>query len=139
MAPDLVGRFARLEKAVEKLSRVKEKTSKDEFLSNDDTQDIVEHNFHIAVEAIIDLANHLISERAYRKPESNSEIFEILSEEGIIEEEFGKRLADWVRFRNILVHNYADVKPERVYEILIEELDDLRRIAAILADELKLT
>lgn len=137
MAPDLIGRYAKLEKALKKLEKIRSQVTKEEFLLNDDLQDIVDRNLQTAIEAIIDISNHLISERGYRKPESSVDIFRILAEQKIIEVDFSKTLEDWVRFRNILIHDYADIDYEKVYSILTEELNDLRHIASVLADELK--
>lgn len=111
--------------------------SVEDYLKDDDLQDIAERNFQVAIEALIDLANHLVSVRAYRKPESNVDIFSVLEEEGVIDADLAGRMADWVRFRNILVHDYIAVDPRRVHGFL-GELDDLRTMARILARHLGL-
>lgn len=90
------------------------------------------------MEALIDLANHLISERGYRQPQSNSDVFIVLAEQGIISEAFAQTMGDWVRFRNLLVHDYAVIDPARVYIILTSELGDLEAIVQVLARELSL-
>jgi len=109
----------------------------EEYLKDDDLQDIVERNFQVAIEALIGLANHLVSVRAYRKPESNVDVFSVLEEEGVIDADLSGRMADWVRFRNILIHDYVMVDQRKVYRFL-RELDDLRTMACILARHLEL-
>jgi len=38
-----------------------------------------------------------------------------------------------IGFRNILVHEYLDVDREIVYETLVHDLDDLRKLAGVFA------
>ncbi|MGH8885671.1 MAG: HepT-like ribonuclease domain-containing protein [Egibacteraceae bacterium] len=53
--------------------------------------------------------------------------------EGLIDAEVAATAADIARFRNLLVHGYAEVDDERVVTILITKLDDLDRLRAALA------
>jgi uncharacterized protein YutE (UPF0331/DUF86 family) len=43
---------------------------------------------------------------------------------GVIDEPLAKRLASAARLRNLLVHAYLDVDPERIW-LHLDELDDL--------------
>lgn len=133
--PDIISRFSRLERSLKKLDKIVKTTTKEKFLKDDDVQDITERNLHIAIEALIDISNHLISRKGFRKPESNVEIFDILLEGSFITKELAGKMKKWVRFRNILVHDYADIDSAKVYEALAE-LDDLRDVAKILAEKL---
>ena len=60
-------------------------------------------------------------------PEEYAECFAILGEAGIIPEELSLNLQKMARFRNVLVHLYWTVDYERLYHILHENLDDLRK------------
>jgi uncharacterized protein YutE (UPF0331/DUF86 family) len=77
------------------------------------------------IEASIDIANHIISVKGYRRAESYSELFVILKEEGMLSDELAGRLSDMARIRNLLVHRYGDVDDNRVLEIAQNNLEDV--------------
>lgn len=108
MAPEVVARFARLTEA---LRRLKAHAGVDlpMFLGDADLRDIVDRNFQVAVEALIDLANHLVAARGLAKPETSAELFDILSGASLLPEPLAQALRGWAGFRNILVHEYARV------------------------------
>lgn len=137
MAPDLVSRFARLEEILSRLEGLASRLRREQDLEERDLRDLVERNLHLAVEALVDLADYLISRRGYRKPETSAEVFVVLAENGVVDRQFGGRLARWVRFRNILVHDYVRVDPKVVYRAMKEELGELRRMAEVLGRELE--
>lgn len=60
-----------------------------------------------------------------RAPNDFADAFTSLGEAGVLPKETVPALRDMARFRNLLVHGYADVDDERVVEILRTELDDL--------------
>ncbi len=73
------------------------------------TQRIVERTLHLAIEACMDIADHIVADRRLRVPETGDESFEILAEAGLLPAELGSTLASMVGFRNILVHDYARI------------------------------
>lgn len=77
------------------------------------------------VEASIDIANHIIAVKAYRRAEKYSDMFRILREEGVLEEVLAQRLEDMARFRNMLVYRYGEVDDERVLEFIQHSLGDV--------------
>lgn len=85
----------------------------------------VQHYLQLAVETAIDLGSHVIASEGYRPPGSYADIFRVLQEEGIVSEPLADQLMAMARFRNVLVHLYADVDERRVLRILRESLDDL--------------
>ncbi len=77
------------------------------------------------IEACIDIAGYLIAEKGLKRPESYAEVFQILEEEGLLEEPLAERLSDMTRFRNFLVHRYGEVDNKRVFEFIKENLRDI--------------
>ena len=75
----------------------------------------------------------IISSQGLRKPETYKEVIEILGEEGILPVRFAERFAEAAKFRNILVHMYAEVDVEMVYEILQNNLGDFDEFAKYIA------
>lgn len=85
----------------------------------------VRHYLLLAVETLLDLGSHVISSEAYEPPASYADIFRVLGEEGLIDDELAERLMAMARFRNVLVHLYADVDDGRVLRILRESPGDM--------------
>lgn len=52
-------------------------------------------------------------------------MFEILSEEKIIDNKLADRLSDMAGFRNLLVHKYGDIENKRILEIIKKDLKDI--------------
>ena len=77
----------------------------------------------IAVETIIDIANILVSNLKLGIPEDEDKMFEKLREEKVISKNMEKTLKDMKGFRNIIVHKYAKVDDELVFENL-ENIND---------------
>ena len=75
------------------------------FLQDPFVHGTAERNLHLAIECLLDIGNHVISDRGYRKPESYAEIFHILHENQIIPESLHGELEGMAAFRNLLVHD----------------------------------
>ena len=88
----------------------------------------------VAIEACIDIANHIIAKERYGVPKTYSDCFSILLERKIISKQLANKLINMAKFRNLLVHLYWNVNDERIYEILQTELEDfeefIRHISA---------
>ena len=82
-----------------------------------------------AVEACIDLANHLIAENRWTTPSTASEAFRTLNEHGVVDDAFASTLIAMVGFRNVAVHSYDSLDLDVVRAIVDEHLDDLRRFS----------
>lgn len=85
-----------------------------------------ERFLHLAIECAIDIGNHIISDMRYRKPETNRDVFEVLYENEIIPLKLKENLRNMASFRNILVHDYVRIDRRMVYNIIVEDLGDLK-------------
>jgi uncharacterized protein YutE (UPF0331/DUF86 family) len=81
----------------------------------------------VSVECCIDVANHLIAQQGWRRPESMVDMFSVLVENGVLEPDFLPTLQRMARFRNRLVHLYWEVDALIIFHILHENLRDLER------------
>lgn len=92
----------------------------------------VEHTLQIAIQAALDIASHIVSDRRLGEPATNRELFEQLAADGW----FGTPLTDALRrmagMRNVLVHGYAKVSPEHLRRAVTENLDDLIAYVAVI-------
>jgi len=100
--------------------------SKDEFLSDPKNQRTIIHALQWAIEACIDIGNHIISRNSWGIPKDYAEIFQILGEKNVIPKEFAGELTKMARFRNRIVHLYWKVDWEEVYKIFQDKLEDLK-------------
>jgi uncharacterized protein YutE (UPF0331/DUF86 family) len=89
-------------------------------------QDAVILNLQRACEQSIDLANHLIKKQKLGVPQNSKHAFEILSENGFIDQALARRLSNMAGFRNIAVHEYSSLDIAVVKSILEKHLDDFR-------------
>jgi uncharacterized protein YutE (UPF0331/DUF86 family) len=91
------------------------------------TQRIVERTLHLAIEACMDVADHIVADRRLRVPETGAETFEVLGEAEILPIALAEALSRMVGFRNILVHDYARIDPAIVLRVLGTDVQDLER------------
>lgn len=116
-----MSRLKRLESCLEKLKKIAQTYTKQEFLTSEDIQDITERNLQIAAQCCIDIGNHIISVKRTSFPESYSDIFVKLHDIGVIDKKTSQKMSKIAGFRNILVHDYLKVN----YEIVYDNLQDL--------------
>ena len=88
------------------------------------TQRIVERTLQLMIELCADIGNHIISEQELPVPKSYANIFEILSQSGLISGQLAATMVRMAKFRNILVHQYTEVDAKIVVEILNSHIDD---------------
>ena len=67
---------------------------------------------------MLDISEIIISMEKIKRPQSYKEIFRTLGESGILPEAFARKIEPAAGFRNILVHMYAKVDLDRLYENL---------------------
>ena len=92
----------------------------------DDTivQDVFVLNIQRAVQAAIDIANVLISQKALKLPATYKDCFKILSENKLIDKALCEKMIKMVGFRNIAVHDYQQIDVGILKSILNEHLVD---------------
>lgn len=105
----------------------------EQFASDPHKVASAKYNFIVAIEAAIDIINHLISKNGYRVPEDYADAFRVITENGLFPYEFCERLAEMSRFRNRLVHLYWAVDVSWLHKILCEELGDFSLFRQYLA------
>ncbi|KKP32577.1 MAG: hypothetical protein A2312_04420 [Candidatus Staskawiczbacteria bacterium RIFOXYB2_FULL_32_9] len=86
----------------------------------------LERHLYLLTQEVIDLAEIIISYRDFRRPDSYSEAFEILKENTIISVDLMKKMIDMVGFRNKIAHDYKKLKFDVVYNVLQNDLEDVK-------------
>jgi len=131
----ILKRLDQLENKINYLQGI-EQFGKEEFSNNPDIYFRYERALHLALEAVIDLGNHLIADQNLRTPESNRDVFKVLYENNLIKKDLYSKLEKMAGFRNILVHDYLTLDRELEYEIIRTNLDDLRKFMEMIVDNI---
>ena len=120
----VTGKIAVIERCLDRIAEVHGARRAD--LLPADVEDITLHNLQKAVQAAIDLANHVVTAEDYGPPDSQAAVFTLLEKRGIIDPQLAGHLRKMVGFRNIAVHEYETVDPVIVAAIVQLHLGDLR-------------
>jgi len=96
----------------------------------------VEHTLQVAVQAAMDVASHIVSDRRLGEPSTNRELFDLIAGDGWIDGEQVGTLRDMVGFRNIVVHGYRVVDPGVLKDIVENHLDDLLAFVKVIRQRL---
>ena len=97
---------------------------KEEYHRNLIKRRACEKTVEVAIESLIDVSAMIVSAQKFGLPANEENIFDILIEKKILSKELGEKLKDMKGFRNILIHRYAYVDDEIVYQNLSSYLDD---------------
>lgn len=106
------------------------------FERDADTHHLAERYLHLAMESVLDIANHLIADADLELPETYRDAFVILARHGVLEVELGKRLQLWAGFRNVLVHAYLAIDHGMAWDAIVNDLGELRQFAVVAAARL---
>ncbi len=109
--------------SVEKLNELSS-LPEDEFLSDPYKVASAKYFLIVAIEAAIDMCNHVISRNRFRMPEDYADTFRVMGEVGFFSRDFVNRLIEMAKFRNRLVHIYWEVDDSVVYEIIQKDIQD---------------
>lgn len=85
----------------------------------------LKHALLECIEACVDISNHIISVKGFRRPMDYSDVFLVLEENKIINKDFSYRLQEMAKFRNVLVHRYALVDRSKLFKIVKEDVKDI--------------
>jgi len=97
----------------------------DEFQNNKGLE-LGQYHLHRALEGVFNIGSHIISRIPGGQATQYSEIALKLGEFGIVDKKFAEeKLVQMARYRNRLVHFYAEVTAEEVYNIIHDNLVDI--------------
>lgn len=121
--------------ASERISRLRRdaELDRDEILTDEMRSLALERVFQTAIEACIDAAQHVCSSEGWGPPKDNADAMRVLRDHDVLDRELAEVMGDAVRFRNVLVHLYAEVDLDKVIDHL-GSLDELDRFVASVAE-----
>ena len=111
---------------IETYVRELEELARPEALRTDVREErFVEHTLQIAIQAALDVASHIVSDRRLGEPRTNRELFSLLVRGGVLPEDLAERLGAMAGFRNVLVHGYGDLDLAVVEDVVENRTGDL--------------
>lgn len=81
----------------------------------------VKHSFVTAIEACVDVAQHLCASEGWGPPQDNGDSMAVLAAHGVLQPEQAIEMRRAVGFRTVLVHEYVTVDDS----IVVSRLTDL--------------
>lgn len=126
-------RLNKISYSLKKIERYKD-LSLDEFLEDDIAQDVVEYNLFIAINMMVDIATHIVIDNNLGNPETLGDAFNILNKEKYLSDEETKTYKNMVGLRNILSHEYLKIDKKIIYNVLQNNLSDIKKFILFIDD-----
>lgn len=114
---------ARLRRLEEVISELKSFSRFDRASRRD--QWAVERGLQLGAEILFDIGNHILIAQYGVSPQDHEDVLEQLLQQEILDPELRARLKGLGGFRNLLVHDYLRLNPEKVAEALGRAPGDL--------------
>ena len=86
------------------------------------------------LEALLDIARHVLAKGFARGPSEYAEVARQLGETGVLTPAQAERLVRMARYRNRLVHVYDQVTAPELYELLARRRTDIDEMVGAVAD-----
>jgi len=110
---------------LEKLDSLKTKTYED-FTADFRNTDSALHRLQTSIQALLDIGSYIIASLGLRTPNTNAEIIKILNEAGHFPEDKAETYIKMIQFRNRIVHLYNHIDTEILYNILVNEMNEIK-------------
>ncbi|MEM9553789.1 MAG: DUF86 domain-containing protein [Acidobacteriota bacterium] len=88
------------------------------------------HTLQLAIQAALDVASHIVADDRLGEPVTNHDLFQILARAEWLEADLATSLQRMVGFRNVIVHDYADVDLGIVRSVVTSHLSDFENFVA---------
>ena len=86
------------------------------------------HRLQTSIQALVDTGGYINASLGLRTPGSSGEVIDILMEHGLLKAGQRDRTISMIQFRNRIVHFYNDIDLKVLFQILQEELIDIREL-----------
>ena len=98
----------------------------EKFVSDFRNIDSALHRFQTSIQALVDIGGYIIASLGLRTPGTSGDVIDILVEHNLLSKGQRDRYISMIQFRNRIVHFYNDIDLKILYQILQEELVDIR-------------
>ncbi len=100
-----------LHERIKRLKRLR-RLSFQEYVEDDLQRDVVERNFQVAIECCADVAGQVLAELRLPRPDRRRDIFQVLTQNGLLPRDFADVMSKMISLRNRLVHVYMTIDKE---------------------------
>jgi uncharacterized protein YutE (UPF0331/DUF86 family) len=95
------------------------------------------HTLQIAIQAVLDVASHIVSDERLGEPETNRQLFDFLARTGWLSPRLTDTMHKMAGFRNVVVHGYQAVDKAVLVDIVRHRLGDLLDFVAAIRQRLR--
>jgi uncharacterized protein YutE (UPF0331/DUF86 family) len=125
-------RMNKLDEYLKILYRLK-RYGREEFLSDPEHYGSAERFLHLAIEALLDMGNHVIADENLGVVDWYSDVPRIFCDKEFISSDLCEKWIRMIGFRDILVHEYIDIDRTIVFETLQHGLGDIEQLKRVFA------
>lgn len=119
----IIKRVDGIEKEIIELKQIAKQNYED--FEKGDGWKLAQFHLHRALEGVFNIGSHILSRLPGATATQYKEIALKLGEFKIIPNDFAeKKLVEMAKYRNRLIHFYAQIKPKELYQIINNDLDD---------------
>lgn len=120
-------RIHRIKECVGFLRKITEIADEESFLKDPFLTASAERYLQVAIQAILDICNHIAADLGLEAPSEYRQVPEILAERKLLPTKLAKKISSMIGLRNILVHEYLKLDRRLVYKVLTEDLGDFAK------------
>ena len=97
----------------------------------------IEHTLQICIQAIQDVASHIVSDQRLGEPDDNQALLELLASAGWLSQDLVAPLRAAIGFRNVLVYGYTAVNTAIVRDVVDQHLGDIEAFVSYIRGRLQ--
>lgn len=120
-------KLAELERYVTELKKHEHYTVED-LRADLGKQWMVSHGLQLAIQVVLDVGNHLLSEQGINA-EDYTDVIDKMGEHSIIPLEFARKIRGMAGFRNVIIHGYSVLDLNKLHSVLKDNLEDFLEFA----------
>lgn len=124
--PSMVEKKAKLQEAIRILRLLRKKGGK-KLATDEILQGATLHYLIVAIESILDIGAHILSEDFSLSPESYEVVLSELGRKKVIPPKLAENSAGMGGFRNKVIHEYAQVNFKKVFQYLEQAPEEFER------------
>ena len=128
--------FSELNDAMDALNDIISE-GEEEFMANRHLRGSAKYHLLVAIESVLDLSNHLITQNKWRLPEDYADTFLVMAENEVLKRDEAEHMGEMARFRNRLVHQYWRIDDTIIWEILVNDRIEIVDYAKKILDLVK--
>lgn len=120
-------RIGKIREYVALLRKIRGLADERRFVSDPLVYGTAERYLQLAIQAVLDISNHIVADMNLNLPADSKELFVMLATHKVLPARLSKKLVSMAGFRNLLVHEYLEIDRRRVYQVLRKDLGDFER------------